>query len=266
MIARHRSKLLLLILLLHHHLVSTSSSLSDWIVHNGGAIHVVPCNRSKFHGGLCVKKPLPLGSIVAVIPSRTLITTKTAVHYSKTAAFIHNHWMSSTGGGAAVDNPHQKSSAPANHPPHHDHHMLQQMILAIFLLEESTKEGKASPFAPYLEALPSNVSHLPIFWSSDTMTRSGLNDSNVRIVLNTIRSHYEESYTQGICSINPKFCTKFRMDHYFWAIGLVRSRSFQLHGNDVVLVPLADTLNHRGSASVELECQITSNNPSFNFY
>ena len=131
MIARHRSKLLILILLLHHHhLVSTSSSLSDWIVHNGGAVNpsVVPCNRSKFHGGLCIKKSLPLGSVVAVIPSRTLITTKTAVHYSKTAASIHNHWVSST--GAAVDN-----------PPHHDHHMLQQMCLAIFLLEESTKEG-----------------------------------------------------------------------------------------------------------------------------
>ena len=140
--------------------------------------------------------------------------------------------------------------------------MLQQTILAIFFLEQSAK-GESSPFSPYLDSLPSDVPHLPIFWSKDEMISNGLNGSNIMIVLDTIRSHLVDSYILGICPVVPEFCDKYTLDHYFWAVGLVRSRAFALKSGDVVVVPLADSLNHRGKASVMWEIELVRHFSSF---
>ena len=249
---KHRLALFLLLSFTFASIVQSSPqylNLTSWITHNNGFIHpsIAICQSRNHRQGVCSipsnqssrsqrRPPIQQGDIVAIIPPRVLINTKTAVHYSKTARKLHERWSNVpvTGSVAAFD-----------------HVFLQRVLLSVFLLEQ-TKDGARSPFYSYIEQLPSSMAHLPVFWSQEKLTLA-LQTSPMIQILGNIRKHIEQGYTDGICAVDPVFCQRFSMDQYKWAIGTVRSRAFETEQGDVVLIPLGDAFNHNATSSVSWE-------------
>ena len=239
---------------------SLENNLKSWILINGGYINrnIITCKsiinnhhqqqqQQQQQQGLCLNNSTTLNAneIIAVIPSRILITTKTAIHYSRTAHTLYHKWTSisttatSTSSSATLKTPVTKT----------EHIMLQRMLLAVFLLEQVKLDLNAS-FSPYVKSLPSSVSHLPLFWSKKKLIR-GLQNSLMTDVLINVRTLIEQGYIDGICPIVPSFCTTFTKEEYLWAIGTVRSRAFERTEDDsLIMIPFGDVLNHNASPSV----------------
>ena len=183
--------------------------------------------------GVHTRKRIPKDKVFLSVPARFIITTEDAKRDSALCHHLENH-----------------------HCPVAN----RQSWVALFLLEERAK-GESSFYAPYLDILPLDLSHLPVLFSSDGPEAHALQGSMVpegaQILAFTIRHEYER--LARFLELDPQrhghlhFRERFPAFAFLWARLIVMSRIF---GFEVVkgvktegLVPMADMLNHSEPAN-----------------
>ncbi|WDE02778.1 SET domain-containing protein [Thalassomonas viridans] len=137
---------------------------------------------------------------------------------------------------------------------HHSAHS----FLAAYILQE--RQGKDSFWSLYLDALPADFNHVPLFYSADELLL--LKSSPVLEMALNRRFTLEQDYNQ--LKVIEEFNDYSLLD-YMWARTAINTRCFSLNG-DVVMAPFMDFANHEpqpnarwrageDKASLQLVCQ-----------
>ncbi|KAG2297886.1 hypothetical protein Bca52824_034358 [Brassica carinata] len=116
--------------------------------------------------------------------------------------------------------------------------------VALFLIREKYDEG--SSWRVYLDVLPESTDST-IFWSEEELAEL----KGTQLLSNTLgaKEYLENEFLkleQEILLPNKEmFPSRVTLDDFIWAFGILRSRAFsRLRGQDLVLIPLADLINH----------------------
>lgn len=124
------------------------------------------------------------------------------------------------------------------------------MSIALFLLTEKNKED--SPWRSYLDILPTTTDS-PIFWSEEEL--SELQGTQLLSTTVGMKNYVQSVFMkieEEIILPNKKLFPSITFDDFLWAFGMLRSRAFsRLRGQDLVLIPLADLINHSPSITTE---------------
>jgi len=119
--------------------------------------------------------------------------------------------------------------------------------LMVWLINELA--NKESFWAPYLSTLPTDFSSFPIFWSEEDLAE--LQASSLRETIVSSKKLLEQTFarlSKNLIQANPTlFPNGLTYEQYIWAYCVVSSRAWTF-GNNFVLVPLGDLLNHRPDA------------------
>ncbi|XP_028552682.1 fructose-bisphosphate aldolase-lysine N-methyltransferase, chloroplastic isoform X2 [Dendrobium catenatum] len=148
------------------------------------------------------------------------------------------------------------------------------VAIALFLLREKAM-GAASLWRPYLDILPPETDS-PIFWSEEELSqmRDGVKtstmvwlfkwnkDTSGTQLLNTtfgVKEYVQNEFTkvedEVILPNKHLFQKTINSSDFLWAFGILRSRAFSgLRGDKLVLIPLADLINHNSSITSEDTC------------
>lgn len=124
--------------------------------------------------------------------------------------------------------------------------------IALFLLREKAL-GPSSPWFPYLRILPRSTNS-PIFWSDEELleiqgTQLLSTTEGVKEYVQSEFMKVEEEIILPNTSLFPSYVT---FTDFLWAFGILRSRAFSgLRGENLVLIPLADLVNHNSSITLE---------------
>ncbi|RZC72272.1 hypothetical protein C5167_035433 [Papaver somniferum] len=122
--------------------------------------------------------------------------------------------------------------------------------VALFLLRE--KANKDSKWASYLKILPEKTDST-IFWSEEEL--SEIQGTQLLSTTLGVKEYVHREFLkveQEVILPNKHLFPSITSDDFFWAFGILRSRAFsRLRGQDLVLVPLADLINHSSSITAE---------------
>jgi hypothetical protein len=181
-----------------------------WLVNNGATLfntHIIGLNDSE--RGVVASKTIKKGSRVASIPRKCMITLGDGLK-TKSGKIL-------------------KLNGINNHT-----------ILAVLLLEE--KEDVESFFTPYIRYLPTNFSHIPLFYDQDAIDT--LPDFS-RLMLESRIAQMREDY-ETIAKLIP---ITYTFHQFVWGRTVVITRIFGFKENvssfeDSALVPFVDLLNH----------------------
>ncbi|GMH15292.1 hypothetical protein Nepgr_017133 [Nepenthes gracilis] len=110
-----------------------------------------------------------------------------------------------------------------------------------------------SPWKSYIDLLP-ECTHSTIFWSEQEL--SELQGSQLlRTTLGVkelVKSEFQKAKEEVLIPHWQLFPSPVTLDDFFWAFGMLRSRAFtRLSGQSLVLIPLADLVNHSPSITTE---------------
>ncbi|KAJ0253376.1 [Fructose-bisphosphate aldolase]-lysine N-methyltransferase [Hirschfeldia incana] len=123
--------------------------------------------------------------------------------------------------------------------------------VALFLIREKYDEDSA--WRVYLDVLPESTDST-IFWSEEELAEL----KGTQLLSNTMgaKEYLENEFLkleQEILLPNKDmFPSRVTLDDFMWAFGILRSRAFsRLRGQDLVLIPLADLINHNPAITTE---------------
>ncbi|KAF3497016.1 hypothetical protein DY000_02057716 [Brassica cretica] len=123
--------------------------------------------------------------------------------------------------------------------------------VALFLIREKYDEDSA--WRVYLDVLPESTDST-IFWSEEELAEL----KGTQLLSNTLgaKEYLENEFSkleQEILKPNKDmFPSGITLDDFMWAFGILRSRAFsRLRGQDLVLIPLADLINHNPEIKTE---------------
>ena len=119
--------------------------------------------------------------------------------------------------------------------------------LVLFLLEENNKKEK-SFYKPYIDLILINdFSNYTPFWSKDDLLElnNELVEENINYYINEIIDYYEDIIEKSKKNID------FMLFKIFYVF--VFSRQFNIGDNKMLLIPLADLLNHSPYADIKYE-------------
>ncbi|KAL0757579.1 hypothetical protein Bca101_095247 [Brassica carinata] len=123
--------------------------------------------------------------------------------------------------------------------------------VALFLIREKYDEDSA--WRVYLDVLPESTDST-IFWSEEELAEL----KGTQLLSNTLgaKEYLENEISkleQEILKPNKDmFPSGITLDDFIWAFGILRSRAFsRLRGQDLVLIPLADLINHNPEITTE---------------
>lgn len=124
----------------------------------------------------------------------------------------------------------------------------EEAYLAAFLLQERERED--STWRPYLELLPKDFSHLPLFYTEEELSllQGSFMLREVARWKELLLGHYAQLLERV-----PGF-SRYTPEAFLWAQFTLISRTFGLTvGNQFIraFVPMADMLNHRQSPEAE---------------
>ncbi|XP_039123840.1 fructose-bisphosphate aldolase-lysine N-methyltransferase, chloroplastic isoform X1 [Dioscorea cayenensis subsp. rotundata] len=117
--------------------------------------------------------------------------------------------------------------------------------ISLFLLCERSK-GDASPWRPYIDILPQSTDST-IFWSEEELAEiQGTQLLSTTLgVKEYVQSEFLKVENEVILPNKNIFPSTITFDDFLWAFGMLRSRAFsRLRGENLVLIPLADLINH----------------------
>jgi len=121
--------------------------------------------------------------------------------------------------------------------------------LMVWLVTES--ENKDSFWAPYLNILPKDFSSFPLYWAEADLNE--LQASSLRESVITTKNFLQQTHAKlqkALVEPNPSlFPQGISLDKYVWAYCIMSSRLWTF-GNEYVLVPLGDLLNHKPEAGL----------------
>ena len=188
-------------------------ALTEWVISSGGLCSKVAITPSAITGRCtrCTEAVAAAGETLIRVPERCLLTLSKAKDSDIGRLLVAN----------GRDFVHRGA------------------FVSAFLLQERAK-GPASPWHPYIAALPTSYS-FPIQWPADTLA-----------LLRGCRAlSFIASYRQDIIAdhLTLMFATtSWTLEEFTWARLAVSSRAFGADINDVVdelvCVPLIDVINH----------------------
>ncbi|XP_074274600.1 ribulose-1,5 bisphosphate carboxylase/oxygenase large subunit N-methyltransferase, chloroplastic [Silene latifolia] len=124
--------------------------------------------------------------------------------------------------------------------------------VAVFLIREK-KLGDASSWKAYIDILP-DYTNSTIYWSEEELSElQGSQLLNTTLgVKELVLNEFEKLQEEVILPNKRLFPFDITIDDFFWAFGMLRSRAFtRLQGQSLVLIPLADLINHSQSITAE---------------
>ncbi|XP_022972838.1 ribulose-1,5 bisphosphate carboxylase/oxygenase large subunit N-methyltransferase, chloroplastic-like isoform X2 [Cucurbita maxima] len=129
--------------------------------------------------------------------------------------------------------------------------------VALFLIRENLKDD--SRWRRYLDILPPQTDST-VFWSEEELEELQGTQllSTTLNVKEYVKSEFLKVEEQILRHHNDLFPSPVTLDDFFWAFGILRSRAFsRLRGQNLVLIPFADLVNHSVSVtSEEHACEV----------
>ncbi|XP_009356335.2 LOW QUALITY PROTEIN: ribulose-1,5 bisphosphate carboxylase/oxygenase large subunit N-methyltransferase, chloroplastic [Pyrus x bretschneideri] len=127
----------------------------------------------------------------------------------------------------------------------------QWVSVALFLMREKSRDD--SKWRTYLDILPESTNST-VSWSEeglDELQGTQLSSTTMS-VKEYVRTEFLKLEQETILPNKQPFPSPITMDDFFWAFGILRSRAFsRLRGQNLVLIPLADFINHSSSITTE---------------
>ncbi|XP_031262371.1 fructose-bisphosphate aldolase-lysine N-methyltransferase, chloroplastic [Pistacia vera] len=123
--------------------------------------------------------------------------------------------------------------------------------VALFLIREKKKED--SPWRVYLDILPESTDST-VFWSEEELVElQGTQLLSTTLgVKEYVQNEFRKVEEEILLPHKQLFPYPITSDDFLWAFGILRSRAFsRLRGQNLVLVPLADLINHSASITTE---------------
>ncbi|XP_015895013.3 ribulose-1,5 bisphosphate carboxylase/oxygenase large subunit N-methyltransferase, chloroplastic [Ziziphus jujuba] len=123
--------------------------------------------------------------------------------------------------------------------------------VALFLVREKFRED--SPWRIYLDILP-EYTNSTIFWSEEELSELQGTQllSTTEGVKEYVQSEFQKLEAEIILPNEQLFPSPITLDDFFWAFGILRSRAFsRLRGQNLVLIPMADLINHSSKITTE---------------
>ncbi|XP_017971476.1 PREDICTED: fructose-bisphosphate aldolase-lysine N-methyltransferase, chloroplastic [Theobroma cacao] len=123
--------------------------------------------------------------------------------------------------------------------------------VALFLIREKLKED--SQWRVYLDILP-EFTDSTVFWSEEELAElQGTQLLSTTLgVKEYVQNEFLKVEEEIILPNKQLFPAPITVDDFFWAFGILRSRAFsRLRGQNLVLIPLADLINHSPSITTE---------------
>ncbi|XP_010523473.1 PREDICTED: fructose-bisphosphate aldolase-lysine N-methyltransferase, chloroplastic [Tarenaya hassleriana] len=116
--------------------------------------------------------------------------------------------------------------------------------VALFLIREKLRED--SPWRGYMDVLPESTDSA-VFWSEEELAE--LQGTQLLSTTLGVKDYLENEFTkleEEILLPNQHlFPSRIALNDFIWAFGILRSRAFsRLRGQNLVLIPLADLVNH----------------------
>ena len=133
--------------------------------------------------------------------------------------------------------------------------------LAIAVLWHKNK-GTKSFFHHYINILPKNLKHIPIFWTKTA--KNLVKNTYFGLLLQNRKKELDNEYNDVKKYLNGKF--KITKKEFMWARHIVGSRNFGIRINGIlnnVLAPFGDMLNH--SDTNNISWSFNNNVNSFEF-
>ncbi|KAK3027402.1 hypothetical protein RJ639_040200 [Escallonia herrerae] len=123
--------------------------------------------------------------------------------------------------------------------------------VALFLIREMMRDD--SPWRFYLDVLP-ECTDSTIYWSEEELLEIQGTQllSTTTGVKEYVKSEFLKVEKEIILPNEELFPFPVTSDDFLWAFGMLRSRAFsRLRGQNLVLIPLADLINHSPSITTE---------------
>ncbi|KAK9119172.1 hypothetical protein Scep_017265 [Stephania cephalantha] len=122
--------------------------------------------------------------------------------------------------------------------------------IALFLLREKGRED--SPWRSYIEIMPSG-NDSTIFWSEEEL--SELQGTQLLGTTVGVKEYVQSEFLkieEEIILPNKHMFPTITLDDFLWAFAMLRSRAFSnLRGQNLVLIPLADLINHSPGITID---------------
>ncbi|KAJ8760974.1 hypothetical protein K2173_022012 [Erythroxylum novogranatense] len=123
--------------------------------------------------------------------------------------------------------------------------------VALFLIREKLKDD--STWQPYLDVLPQRTNST-IYWSEEELAE--LQGTQLLSMTLGAKEYLKREFSkvqEEILFPNQQlFPSPISLDDFSWAFGILRSRAFsRLRGQNLVLIPLADMINHTPHITTE---------------
>ncbi|XP_031476566.1 fructose-bisphosphate aldolase-lysine N-methyltransferase, chloroplastic [Nymphaea colorata] len=124
--------------------------------------------------------------------------------------------------------------------------------IALFLLREMAV-GEKSDWSPYIRILPKHMDST-IYWSEEELAELEGTQllSTTLSVKEYVESEFNKVHKEILVPHHHVFPHPVTLDDFLWAFTILRSRAFSQHrGENLVLIPLADLINHSSSITTE---------------
>ncbi|XP_015576816.2 fructose-bisphosphate aldolase-lysine N-methyltransferase, chloroplastic [Ricinus communis] len=124
--------------------------------------------------------------------------------------------------------------------------------VALFLIREKLKK-EGSTWWPYLDILP-DTTNSTIYWSEEELAE--LQGTQLLRTTLGVKEYMQREFAKVEEEIllphKELFPSPITLDDFLWAFGILRSRAFsRLRGQNLVLIPLADLINHSPDITTE---------------
>ncbi len=234
--------------------------LWQWVTRNGGSANGIKLKPVKAFGrGIVAQEDFTKGAPVALISRKCIIRAGLTIAKSKNCKKLYEEWTKENSENIMKTKTHQT---------------MDKALIAMYLLEEKAK-GKVSFFHPYVDMLPPTVDYVPVTWSAEEV-ENWFQGSFMVPAIKSRRNDLHNEYYQGVLSVLPEFRHRlgFTFEDYLWARVIVATRAFRIyiHGpldaieeksmsanSQIVLVPIADLLNHKKKPQTEWTFNVALN-------
>lgn len=125
-----------------------------------------------------------------------------------------------------------------------------RIINVLFYMLQEYLKGDSSFFKPYLNILPENISHFPLFWDKTYMSYLENTDIPVLVGERLERFSHDFELAKSKSATFSRDCSK---EIFLWLRCIIGSRNFGLNINGTnrsVMAPLGDMLNHSSNCDV----------------
>ncbi|EOA37362.1 hypothetical protein CARUB_v10011125mg [Capsella rubella] len=123
--------------------------------------------------------------------------------------------------------------------------------VALFLIRE--KYAQDSSWRVYLDMLPQSTDST-VFWSEEELAE--LKGTQLLSTTLGVKEYVENEFLklqeEILLPNKDLFSSSITLDDFIWAFGILKSRAFsRLRGQNLVLIPLADLINHNPAITTE---------------